>query len=64
MVKDSAALDAAAYKGSEAGKTGLHTLLKTDLFNLLCIPPDTREATPTRRSIRKRLTSASAAGRC
>jgi uncharacterized protein len=42
---DSAALDQAAFEGSPAGKTGLHALEKTDLFNLLCIPPDTRGGT-------------------
>jgi Bacteriophage tail sheath protein len=39
---DSAALDDATYKGSEAAKTGIHALRKLDLFNLMCIPPDTR----------------------
>jgi uncharacterized protein len=42
---NSAALDQAAYEGSEADKTGLYALEKTDLFNLLCIPPDTRDGT-------------------
>jgi phage tail sheath protein FI len=37
------ALDPAAYEGSKADKTGLYALDKADLFNLLCIPPDTRE---------------------
>jgi phage tail sheath protein FI len=40
---DSAPLDAAAYKGSQSGKTGLYQLEKVDLFNLLCILPDTRD---------------------
>lgn len=31
------------YEGSEANKTGIFALEKTDLFNLLCIPPITRE---------------------
>ncbi len=39
---DSATLDAAAYKGSQSAKTGLYQLEKTDLFNLLCILPDSR----------------------
>jgi phage tail sheath protein FI len=39
---DSAPLDAAAYKGSQSGKTGLYQLEKTDLFNLLCVLPDAR----------------------
>lgn len=30
------------YLGSEADKTGIFTLEDADLFNLLCIPPDTR----------------------
>jgi phage tail sheath protein FI len=36
-------LDLAAYQGSKVDKTGLYALDKADLFNLLCIPPDTRE---------------------
>ena len=40
---DSAPLDLATYTGDETAKTGLFALRKTDLFNLLCIPPDTRE---------------------
>ena len=39
---DSAALDGAAYKGSQSSKTGLYQLEKVDLFNLLCILPDAR----------------------
>ena len=31
------------YLGSEAQKTGLHALDDVDLFNILCIPPDTRD---------------------
>jgi phage tail sheath protein FI len=31
------------FIGSKDQKTGLYALGKTDLFNLLCIPPDTRE---------------------
>lgn len=30
------------YQGLPANKTGLYALDKADLFNLLCIPPDTR----------------------
>lgn len=41
--EDSAALDNQTYQGSEDEKTGIFALLKVDLFNLLCIPPDTRE---------------------
>lgn len=40
---DGQALDAATYEGSKLDKTGLYALDKADLFNLLCIPPDTRE---------------------
>jgi uncharacterized protein len=32
------------YIGNEALKTGLYALEKADLFNLLCIPPNSREA--------------------
>jgi hypothetical protein len=39
---DSAALDSAAYKGSQSNKTGLYQLEKSNLFNLLCILPDAR----------------------
>jgi phage tail sheath protein FI len=35
--------NAADFIGSLADKTGLFALQKADLFNLLCIPPDTRE---------------------
>jgi uncharacterized protein len=41
---DSKALDQAAdVLGKRSEKTGLFALEKTDLFNLLCIPPDKRE---------------------
>ena len=39
---DSGDLLAAAYQGSQANKTGIFALETADLFNLLCIPPDTR----------------------
>lgn len=39
---DSAALDNASYNGDPDAKTGMYALKKTDLFNLLCIPADTR----------------------
>ncbi len=39
---DSAPLVRDNYTGSEKDKTGLYALEKADLFNLLCIPPDTR----------------------
>lgn len=34
----------AEYEGDENLKTGIYALLKTDLFNLLCIPPPVRGA--------------------
>ena len=40
---DSDALGPDEYKGSQNDKTGMYALAKTDLFNLLCIPPDTRD---------------------
>jgi len=40
--KDSTALDQNAYVGDANAKTGMNALVKTDLFNLLCIPPDTQ----------------------
>jgi uncharacterized protein len=39
---DSAALDDPTYEGDSDTRTGMYALLKVDLFNLLCIPPDTR----------------------
>jgi uncharacterized protein len=36
-------LDQTAYEGSQAEKTGMFALEGADLFNLLCIPPDTRD---------------------
>lgn len=41
---DGDALTNAEYLGSLADKTGLYALEKADLFNLLVIPPPTREA--------------------
>jgi uncharacterized protein len=40
---DSVALDSAAFMGVENDKSGMYALKKVDLFNLLCIPPDTRD---------------------
>ncbi|MES9991915.1 MAG: phage tail sheath C-terminal domain-containing protein [Candidatus Thiodiazotropha sp.] len=40
--EDSSALNQGAYEGSQSQKTGLYALEDADLFNLLCIPPDTR----------------------
>lgn len=42
---DGAALTDLDYKGDADKKTGIHALLKADLFNLLCIPPDQRDTT-------------------
>ena len=39
---DGGALDESAYEGKPENKTGVYALDKADLFNLLCIPPDTR----------------------
>lgn len=38
-------LDAAAFIGEEDKKTGIYALKKADIFNLLCIPPDSRGGT-------------------
>jgi uncharacterized protein len=38
----SAALERADYQGNEATKVGIPALEKTDIFNMLCIPPDDR----------------------
>lgn len=38
---DGAALGATQIEGSETNKTGIYALKKTDIFNLLCIPPFT-----------------------
>lgn len=39
---DSGMLDDAAYLGDPDAGTGLHALARAELFNLLCVPPDTR----------------------
>ena len=41
--QDSGLLEPADYTGSHSDKTGIYALEKADLFNLLCIPPDSRE---------------------
>ena len=41
---DGVELVAADYEGSEANKQGIFALDKTDLFNLLCLPPFSPEA--------------------
>jgi hypothetical protein len=40
---DCEGIDANAFIGKEAEKTGLYALEKADGFNLLCIPPDSRD---------------------
>src|SRR5581483_11403169 len=40
---DSLPLDPPTYEGDENNKTGIFALAKADLFNLLCIPPDTQD---------------------
>ncbi|MEP6898109.1 MAG: phage tail sheath C-terminal domain-containing protein [Rhodanobacter sp.] len=40
---DSVAIDDTTYLGDADAKTGMYALKKTDLFNLLCIPPDLRD---------------------
>lgn len=40
---DGAALGFGDYEGSEANRTGIYALDKADLFNLMCIPPFTRD---------------------
>ena len=42
---EGAALDDADILGDETTKTGMHALRKTDIFNLLCIPPQDRAGT-------------------
>jgi hypothetical protein len=42
---DGLALSEATYLGDPLKKTGIHALRKADIFNLLCIPPDTRDGT-------------------
>jgi uncharacterized protein len=44
IVPDSLPLVSSDYLGSESKKTGIYALEDTDLFNILCIPPDQREA--------------------
>jgi phage tail sheath protein FI len=39
---DGRLLDTTTYQGDAVAKTGLRALEKADLFNILCIPPDTR----------------------
>jgi hypothetical protein len=42
---DGSELGSADFIGSEDERSGIHCLLDADLFNLLCIPPDTRGGT-------------------
>lgn len=41
-VNDGADIGTAQFEGSPSAKTGIYALAKTDLFNLLCIPPPVR----------------------
>lgn len=41
--EDSNDIDESAYIGSEEEKSGIYSLEKADIFNLLCIPPDKRD---------------------
>jgi uncharacterized protein len=40
---DGSELTHSEYEGDSSAKTGIYALLKADLFNLLCIPPFTRD---------------------
>jgi len=42
---DSWSLNNLSYLGSENLKTGMYALERADLFNLMCIPPDSRSST-------------------
>jgi hypothetical protein len=42
---DSEPLDAGAFRGNPNLKTGIYALKNVDMFNLLCIPPDSRDPT-------------------
>ncbi|HEX6288331.1 MAG TPA: phage tail sheath C-terminal domain-containing protein [Herpetosiphonaceae bacterium] len=44
---DSQSLNDTAYTGDRTNKRGLYALEKADLFNLLCIPPDTMDGDTT-----------------
>jgi len=44
---DGGFLNAESYLESRDDKTGIYALQKADLFNLLCIPPDTRDGDQT-----------------
>ena len=58
-------LDDNAYLGSADAKTGIFALDKADLFNLLCIPPDTRDGDTTRAGLSERArATASSGARC
>jgi phage tail sheath protein FI len=48
---DGQLLDALTYQGDVDAKTGLRALEKADLFNLLCIPPDTRAPDATQETV-------------
>jgi len=48
---DGLPLDPLGYGGSRDKKTGLFALEKADLFNLLCIPPDSRDEPETDKGV-------------
>jgi len=43
QVTDGLALKDTTYEGDQNAKTGIFALENTDIFNILCIPPDTRD---------------------
>jgi phage tail sheath protein FI len=43
QVANGLALKDATYEGDQNAKTGIFALENTDIFNILCIPPDTRD---------------------
>jgi phage tail sheath protein FI len=50
---DGSDIGATQVEGNEASKTGIYALLKTDIFNLLVIPPYTASAEPTAATLDK-----------
>ena len=52
---DGSALTFTEYEGSEVDKTGIYALEKANLFNLLCIPPFTRDTNVSSTTLSKAL---------
>jgi phage tail sheath protein FI len=52
-VTDGGDITITQVEGNEASKTGIYALLKTDIFNLLVIPPYTASAEPTAATLAK-----------